>query len=315
MRFALLLWLFSATAVPFAATAADGGLLHVVQRGETLWEIGRRYGVPVEELVQLNELSDPNRLVVGQKLIIREGEGRVHIVQPGDNLTRIARLYGVRVQDLIALNGLTDPDRLAVGQRLIVTPRVQRTHVVAAGDTLWDIARRYEVSVDAIASANGIADPALLRIGQKLVIPAIGGGDGPAVPVLVRAAEQRVSLVWPLQGRITSRFGMRWGRMHHGMDIAAPIGTPVQAAAAGTVTYSGWAGSYGMLVTIEHGNGVETRYAHLSRTLVKAGDRVQKGQRIALVGSTGNSTGPHLHFEVLIDGEPRDPADWLPGGK
>jgi len=314
LHLALAAGLTLAVALPLTTSAqAEGGVFHVVQRGETLWDISRRYGVTIDHLVQLNELSDPNRLVVGQKLVIQEGEARTHVVRKGETLTSIARLYGVKVQDLIALNELKDPNRLVVGQELIITPRVQRTHVVETGDTLWYIARKYEVSVEAIVSVNALADPNRLRVGQKLVIPAIGGGtDAPAVASRSRTSEQGVSLVWPVDGRITSRFGTRWGRMHNGVDIAAPAGTPVLAAAPGKVTYAGWAGSYGMLVTIDHGNGVETRYAHNSRILVKVGDEVQRGQRIALVGSTGNSTGPHLHFEVLVNGENRDPLDWLP---
>ena len=314
LHLALAAGLTLAVALPLTTSAqAEGGVFHVVQRGETLWDISRRYGVTIDHLVQLNELSDPNRLVVGQKLVIQEGEARTHVVRKGETLTSIARLYGVKVQDLIALNELKDPNRLVVGQELIITPRVQRTHVVEKGDTLWHIARKYEVSVEAIVSVNALANPNQLRVGQKLVIPAIGGGtDAPAVATLSRTSEQRASLAWPVDGRITSRFGTRWGRMHYGLDIAAPTGTPVLAAAPGKVTYAYWAGSYGMLVTIDHGNGVETRYAHNSRILVKVGDEVQQGQRIALVGSTGNSTGPHLHFEVLVDGENRDPLDWLP---
>lgn len=314
LRLVLAAGLTLAASLPLAASAqAEGGVFHVVQRGETLWEISRRYGVSVDYLVQLNELRDPNRLVVGQKLVIREGEARTHVVQKGETLTSIARLYGVKVQDLIALNELKDPDRLRVGQELVITPRVQRTHVVVKGDTLWDIARTYEVTVDAIVSANALVNPNQLRVGQKLVIPAIGGGtDNRTVVGQARTLEQRLSLSWPVDGRITSQFGPRWGRMHYGIDIAAPTGTPVAAAAPGKVTYADWAGSYGMLVTIDHGNGVETRYAHNSRILVKVGDEVQRGQRIALVGSTGNSTGPHVHFEVLVDGENRNPLDWLP---
>lgn len=296
-----------------AASASDGVIVHVVRQGETLWEISRAYGVDVDGLVRLNELSDPGRLSVGQKLVIREGEARLHIVQQGENLTRIARTYGVSVDDLMALNDLSDPNLLSVGQQLVVAPRIQRTHVIAPGDTLWDIAREYEVTIDAIVASNGLANPRLLSVGQQLVIPAIGGGDGaPVLPALARRSSQPVSFSWPVQGRITSSFGPRWGRMHNGLDIAAPTGTPVYAAAPGKVTYSDGAGTYGLLVMIDHGNGIETRYAHNSRLLVRVGEKVERGQRIALVGSTGNSTGPHLHFEVLVDGEALDPAGWLP---
>ncbi|HEY8418055.1 MAG TPA: LysM peptidoglycan-binding domain-containing protein [Limnochordales bacterium] len=303
-----------AVALPLPGLAqSDGGVFHIVKRGETLWDISRMYGVSVEQLAQLNELSDPSRIVIGQKLVIREGEARTHIVQKGETLTSIAKLYGVRVQDLIALNELKNPNRLSIGQVLIITPRVQRTHVVEPGDTLWHIARRYEVTVEAIASANGLADPSMLQIGQKLVIPSIGGGsDSQSLAPANRAGGQRVTLAWPVQGRLTSPFGPRWDRMHYGVDIAAPTSTPVLAAAAGTVTYADWMGNYGLLVIIDHGNGIETRYAHNSRVLVKVGEQVQRGQRIALVGSTGNSTGPHVHFEVLVNGENQDPLEWLP---
>lgn len=296
-----------------ATVEADGGVIHVVQKGETLWTIARQHGISVDELVRLNELSDPNRIVVGQKLVIREGEARVHIVQKGETLTSIAKMYGLSVQELLALNDLANPNLLQIGQQIVVSPKVQRTHVVAAGDTLWDIARRYEVSVDAIQAANGISDPRRLQIGQSLVIPAIGGAaDVVAVPAATRVSTQRLSLAWPVDGRLTSTFGIRWERMHNGIDLAAPVGTPVYAAAPGRVTYADWAGTYGQLVIVDHGNGVETRYAHLSQILVKVGDSVQRGQRIALVGNTGNSTGPHLHFEVRVDDDPQDPLSWLP---
>lgn len=296
-----------------ARAAAGGSIVHVVRQGETLWAIGARYGVSVQQLIRLNELSDPDRLVIGQRLVIREGDASIHVVSSGETLSGIAALYDVRVQDLIALNELSNPNRLVVGQELVIVPRVQRTHVVRAGDTLWDIARTYEVSVEAVTAANGVLNPRRLKIGEELIIPAVGGGDGgPVLPTIGRTTLRGPAFIWPVHGRVTSNFGPRWGRMHYGVDIAAPTGTPVYAAAAGTVTYSDWAGTYGMLVKIDHGNGVETRYAHNSQLLVKVGDKVQQGQRIALVGTTGASTGPHLHFEVVIDGERRDPLSRLP---
>src|SRR5690606_21660856 len=147
-------------------------------------------------------------------------------------------------------------------------------------------------------------------------VMATGGPLGePQAPIARPGASARdgqIILSWPLRGRITSRYGPRWGRMHYGLDIAAPQGTPVRAAAAGVVTFAGWAGSYGRMVSIDHGGGVQTRYAHHSAILVKEGESVRQGQVIARVGSTGQSTGPHLHFEVLINGEHQNPEDWLP---
>ncbi len=110
---------------------------------------------------------------------------------------------------------------------------------------------------------------------------------------------------------LSSTFGMRWGRMHKGVDLAASTGTKIHAADGGTVTYSGWMGSYGYLVIIDHGGLYETYYAHCSKLLVSVGDAVYQDQVIAEVGSTGNSTGPHCHFEVRYKGEPQNPLDYI----
>ncbi len=109
--------------------------------------------------------------------------------------------------------------------------------------------------------------------------------------------------IWPAQGRITSGFGRRWGRMHEGIDIAGPIGAPIVAAAAGVVTKAGWnSGGYGNLVEIQHPDGSVTRYGHNSKVLVMVGQSVEQGQMIAQMGSTGHSTGPHCHFETRLPG-------------
>ncbi|MFY9203617.1 MAG: M23 family metallopeptidase, partial [Limnochordia bacterium] len=116
---------------------------------------------------------------------------------------------------------------------------------------------------------------------------------------------------WPVRGRISSNFGMRWGRMHNGLDVAVVTGTPVRAAADGRVTFSGSMGDYGLLVIIDHGNSVETRYAHNSRLVASVGQQVKRGDIIAYSGNTGNSTGPHLHFEIRYRNTPVDPVKYL----
>ena len=118
--------------------------------------------------------------------------------------------------------------------------------------------------------------------------------------------------IWPAKGVFTSGYGIRWGRMHYGIDVAGPIGTPILAAAPGTVTYADWNGGYGYLVEIEHPDGSLTRYAHNSRILVRVGQQVESGEQIAEMGSTGYSTGPHLHFEIHVPGHgPVDPVAYL----
>jgi len=116
--------------------------------------------------------------------------------------------------------------------------------------------------------------------------------------------------IWPAAGPVTSTFGWRWGRMHEGIDIAAPSGSPIRSAAGGTVIYAGWLGGYGNLVVVDHGGGVSTAYAHMSSIASGNGQGVAQGQVIGYVGSTGHSTGPHLHFEVRINGQAVDPLGY-----
>ena len=122
------------------------------------------------------------------------------------------------------------------------------------------------------------------------------------------------SFIWPAKGTLSSGFGRRWGRMHRGIDIAAPVGTPIIAAASGEVISSGWNnGGYGNLVKVQHADGSITLYAHNSRLLVRRGQQIEQGQQIAQMGSTGFSTGPHLHFEIHTNGKGAvNPIAFLP---
>jgi murein DD-endopeptidase MepM/ murein hydrolase activator NlpD len=118
-------------------------------------------------------------------------------------------------------------------------------------------------------------------------------------------------LSWPVSAPITSPFGWRWGRMHEGIDLGAAYGTPIAAAGSGTVIYAGWLGGYGNLTVIDHGGGLATAYGHQSRIAVSVGQQVAGGEIIGYVGSTGHSTGPHLHFEVRVNGQAVDPLGYL----
>ena len=119
-------------------------------------------------------------------------------------------------------------------------------------------------------------------------------------------------LIWPCGGRVTSEYGYRWGRMHAGIDIGAPTGTPIRAAKAGVVIKSGSMSGYGNTVVIDHGGGFTTLYAHQSRIVARSGQSVRQGELIGYVGSTGQSTGPHLHFETRVNGNPQNPRRYLP---
>ena len=167
--------------------------------------------------------------------------------------------------------------------------------------------------MDAIVEANELRSGDLVQPGQRLVIPG-GAIDIPrriTSPTRGSVVSIAQSFVWPARGALSSRFGWRWQHHHNGIDIAAPYGTQIYAARAGRVTFSGWYQGYGRAVIIDHGDGVSTVYGHASKLLVRAGEMVRAGQPIALVGSTGIATGPHLHFEIRVNGRPLNPLKYL----
>lgn len=201
-------------------------------------------------------------------------------------------------------------------------------HYVEAGENLYRIGLRYGVAPREIARANGIRDVRTLRVGQRLFVPRPSAkapraaaavrrsaGNEARARALARKAAIRPSsprFAWPARGRLSSRYGVRRGRPHEGIDIAAARGTPIFAAEGGRVIESGRLRGYGKVVILKHAGRYRTIYAHASRLLVRKGQFVERGQKIAEVGSTGRSSGPHLHFEVRLDETPHDPLAYLP---
>lgn len=235
-----------------------------------------------------------------------------HTVQPGETLSGVANEYNTTIENVLALNDISDPHTIHPGQSLLVALEPAE-HVVLEGESLWTIAQQYGVTVNALLLFNDIPNPELVMPGQTLTIPPAGGEDR-IRDFIGTSQRETMTFQWPIEsgGIITSLFGMRNDRQHKGIDIAVPTGTRVRAAAAGTVTYADWAGTYGMLVMIDHGDGNVTRYAHNSNIVVQVGQHVQKGQHVADVGSTGRSTGPHLHFEIEVNGQLIDPLPFAP---
>lgn len=177
-----------------------------------------------------------------------------------------------------------------------------------AAANLGDLATRYNTTVADIKKRNS-GTP--LRSGAILTIQENTVRKSPKSPVISRASVTP-SWNWPVSGAISQTYGSHNQEFHHGLDIAIPSGTPLRAARAGKVTKTDWFGVYGLTVMIDHGNGVQTLYAHNSKILVKVGDSVFAGEEISLSGTTGNSTGPHLHFEIRRNGRTVDPEDYLP---
>lgn len=169
------------------------------------------------------------------------------------------------------------------------------------GETLYRISQTYGVSLEEIARINSIEDPSEVSVGQRITIP----------------GRYASGLIWPAKGTISSRFGRRgWRRFHSGIDILARKGTPIRAAADGLVIVSGKSldgySSYGKTVVVQHGDGMRTLYAHNHKNSVRPGECVKTGDIIGEVGSTGNATGAHLHFEIRSNERPVDPLKYLP---
>jgi murein DD-endopeptidase MepM/ murein hydrolase activator NlpD len=166
-----------------------------------------------------------------------------------------------------------------------------------------------EIDESQALSSASASLAAKLRARSDVPSSSSSSGSGSSAP---SSAPSSSGLIWPVSAPITSPFGMRWGTLHPGLDLGAPYGSAIHAAASGTVVWCGWMSGYGNLVMIDHGGGIATAYGHQSRIAVSCNQQVSQGQVIGYVGSTGYSTGPHLHFEVRLNGTPVDPLGYLP---
>lgn len=338
--------LAASTLVPLPAFGQ--GDVHVVAPGDTLSALARRYETSVEELRTLNDLPG-DLLRVGTVLELPPPPGWSHRAAPvGAGWAELADAWNLPEPLLRDANpDVTSPG----GRELRVPPTVGDLATPREGEDLLAFATRVGAAPGALATRNGLTPPYALRPGLPLLLPDVTGADGSAPVAAIAAVPDArpvasdlhetlraralarlpglldgVALTppddgfaWPLAEppRITSRFGWRaisvgGNRYHLGLDLGAPSGTAVMAARDGTVTRAGWTGAYGYAVYLRHADGYETRYAHLSRVAVTIGDEVLRGATIGGVGSTGASTGPHLHFEVRADGRALDPLAILP---
>ncbi len=241
-----------------------------------------------------------------------------HTVVAGDTLYGIAKRYGLSAETIMFANGLEkNPDLLRLGQKLIILPVDGILHTVAQKDTLDKIAKTYKVKPEAIVnySLNHLdAKNPQIAVGQRVLVPG-GKKEIPQVATVYRGTAPKGAktgtgrLIWPTAGTLTQAFKP----LHRALDLARSIGTPIKAADNGFVVIAGWSNAgYGNYVVIDHGNGLQTLYAHLSRIFVKPGDVVTRGAVIGNMGNTGNSTGPHLHFEVIKKGIKVNPRGYLP---
>ena len=213
--------------------------------------------------------------------------------------TRAARVEAARVEAAVASATAEQQgvvSRLVASRDALVAARREKTTTLAS---IREDRESTLVEIDALEEQSAALAERIRQAQQQ----------SSTATVVVRSGSGVVA--WPVSGPVTSGFGIRWGRMHEGIDIAVAEGTPVRAAAAGTVIYAGWMGGYGNLVVVDHGNGVSTAYAHNSSLGVGVGQSVAAGQVVSYSGNTGNSTGPHVHFEVRVNGSAVDPLGYL----
>jgi murein DD-endopeptidase MepM/ murein hydrolase activator NlpD len=325
---AVCLPLVSIATEDLGGSASTGVLLaSLPQRKDRIWvqvvqglsneDLARQLGLDESQLARLNDTDEDHRYESGDWLAIP--------IRKADAATRVASLDVRALQHTLPLQA---PPPVLSGAAAPNT-------VVRFGDTLLKIAQRYGMTLAELLQLNPGLETARLVVGSQVRVaqssPGAGrrllglkpvGSGGLSWPELPGFGPERPgnfnagkgAWVWPAQGVFTSGYGWRWGRMHKGIDVANNVGTPIVAAAAGRVTFAGWHdGGYGYLVEITHEDGTLSRYGHNSRLLVREGDEVAQGQTISEMGSTGRSTGPHLHFEIHPPGGgATNPLHFLP---
>lgn len=248
-----------------------------------------------------------------------------YTIKSGETISAIARNFGLNINTILWANNLGPRSLIQPGDQLMILPQNGVLYTVSKGDTIGKIARKYGVGENILMTGNNLGKS--IAIGQKIFIP--GGRiisestattrttktnnytGISAIKDLVKAPKAKVSganMAWPTVGhRITQYYSWR----HTGLDIANKVGTPLYAVESGTVEFAGWSNGYGNNVVINHGGGKKTRYAHASKIFVSKGQEVDRGENIAAMGSTGWSTGSHIHFEVIVNGVKYNPLNYI----
>lgn len=282
----------------------------------------------VEAYVDEDEITPTAEAI---DLVTKDTEkNQVYEVQAGDTLSVIANSHGLYVKEVLALNeGLTESTTLQIGDEIIITVPEPELSVTTVEESTYE--EDYYAEVQYIENDDWYTTDTVVRqepvAGHHEVTALITRKNGkeeereiiaetvmeePVPKIVERGTKIPPTYIKPLSGgRFTSGYKWRWGRMHKGVDWACPVGTAIMASCGGTVVQAGWMGGYGYCITLKHPDGRQTRYGHLSKILVSVGQSVKQGQKIALSGNTGRSTGPHVHFEILINGSQVNPLKYL----
>jgi murein DD-endopeptidase MepM/ murein hydrolase activator NlpD len=249
-------------------------------------------GDVVDQLEYFESIGRQDQAIAEQIQTLRD---ELRVAREETRLTRVEVAAETRVLARKTAEQVAAKDALVAQQNALAAARANRAGILAS---VREDRHEAEEDVDAMLAQSA-------KLAAQIRAASNGGGGSTG------SGTSSSGFIWPVQGVVTSGFGPRWGRMHEGIDIAAPSGTPIRAVAAGRIIYAGYnAGGYGNLTIIDHGNGLATAYAHQSAIYVGGGS-VSQGTVIGAVGSTGASTGPHLHFEVRVNGSPVDPMGYL----
>ncbi len=281
-----------------------------------------RGGIATTDGSALIAYTGPDGTIADIDRTVSSGRISTYTVRDGDSLSAIADMFDVSMNTILWANNLASKAAVRPGMTLVILPVSGIRHTVASGDTLATLAKRYGSDADEIASFNGFSSTNNLVSGNTVIIP---GGELAVAKPAVKTATKAKAAIAKIKtggsmgavkaagntgdGSFSGSFAnpAPSGRLSqgvhgwNGVDLSAPQGSAINAAAAGTVIVSrvgGWNGGYGNYVVIDHGNGVQTLYAHMSTGAVSVGESVARGQNIGTVGNTGQSTGYHLHFEV-----------------
>lgn len=250
-----------------------------------------------------------------------------YIVKEGDTISTIAASFGLSSSTILWANDLGSNDFIRPGQELAILPVDGVTHEVTSGDTLTKIASRYGVEEEDISSFNKLGAEGTIALNTTLIIPD-GTPPRPTPQQVVRIAQtptisdvQTVfekpdaspnaaspNMLWPVPGRVITQY---WGWRHTGVDIDGHYDDPIYASDAGVVEIAGWGRGYGIQAVVNHENGFKTRYAHMSKIFVTPGQRVAKGEVLGMVGTTGYSTGTHIHYEIYVNGVRKNPLLYI----
>lgn len=283
----------------------------------------------VESYVQEDEITSLDEAI---DLVTKDKEkNKIYEVKSGDSLSVIAENYNTTVDNLVAINeNIENADSMIrIGDEITVTVPEPELSVITKEEQMYT--EEYQAETQYIDNDSWYTTQQEVRqeasTGERSVVAVVTSRNGTETgreilheeiikesqpAIIERGTITPPTYIKPISGgTFTSGFKYRWGRWHKGVDWACPVGTAVKASCAGTVVSAGWASGYGYCVKINHSDGRQTRYAHLSKILVSVGDTVSQGEKIALSGNTGRSTGPHLHFEILIGGTQVNPLSYL----